>query len=123
MTSLACIGILLAISFLAFNLTYRKLKYIKLSSPHLNNITVVGCIFVYAAVLLLGLDHATLPASENLPLVCTSRAFLLCAGFSLAFGSMFTKTYRVHQIFIRSHSAGLVKNKVRKFKLKLMFYL
>jgi len=39
--------------------------------------------------------------------------YLLSAGFSLAFGSMFTKTYRVHRIFTRSRS-GVVKNKVSK---------
>ncbi|GLV46426.1 metabotropic GABA-B receptor subtype 3 [Carabus blaptoides fortunei] len=39
------------------------------------------------------------------------RVYLLSAGFSLAFGSMFTKTYRVHRIFIRSRS-GVVKNKL-----------
>ena len=35
----------------------------------------------------------------------------MAAGFSLAFGAMFTMTYRVHQIFTRAHS-GLVKSKV-----------
>jgi len=40
-----------------------------------------------------------------------ARVYLLSAGFSLAFGSMFTKTYRVHRIFTRSRS-GVVKNKV-----------
>lgn len=39
------------------------------------------------------------------------RSFMFAAGFSLAFGSMFTKTYRVHQIFTRAHS-GLIKSKV-----------
>lgn len=32
-------------------------------------------------------------------LVCTARAWLLMAGFSLAFGAMFSKTWRVHSIF------------------------
>lgn len=40
-----------------------------------------------------------------------ARVYLLSAGFSLAFGSMFTKTYRVHHIFTRSRS-GVVKNKL-----------
>ncbi|VDI77951.1 gamma-aminobutyric acid type B receptor [Mytilus galloprovincialis] len=39
------------------------------------------------------------------------RSFMFAAGFSLAFGSMFTKTYRVHQIFTRAHS-GLIKSKI-----------
>nr|XP_045622082.1 gamma-aminobutyric acid type B receptor subunit 2-like [Procambarus clarkii] len=116
MSALASLGILLALAFLIFNLTYRRLKYIKLSSPRLNNTTVVGCVLVYTAVILLGLDHATLPAPHCFPVICTARAYLLSAGFSLAFGSMFTKTYRVHQIFTRSNSAGVVRNKLLKDK-------
>ncbi|KAG8242241.1 hypothetical protein J6590_070076 [Homalodisca vitripennis] len=75
---------------------------------------VVGCILVYTAVILLGLDHATLPSKAAFPTVCTARVYLLSAGFSLAFGSMFTKTYRVHRIFTRSAS-GVVKNKKTGF--------
>lgn len=36
---------------------------------------------------------------------------LLSAGFSLAFGSMFAKTYRVHRIFTYS-GIGLCKDKI-----------
>ncbi|XP_055308943.1 gamma-aminobutyric acid type B receptor subunit 2-like, partial [Sitodiplosis mosellana] len=35
----------------------------------------------------------------------TARVYLLSSGFSLAFGSMFAKTYRVHRIFTRSGSS------------------
>ncbi|CAK9830387.1 Gamma-aminobutyric acid type B receptor subunit 2 [Anthophora retusa] len=111
-TCLASIGVTLALAFLAFNLHFRKHKSIKLSSPRLNNMAAVGCGLVYGAVILLGLDHATLPDSNDYyPTVCTARVYLLSAGFSLAFGSMFTKTYRVHRIFTRSRS-GVVKNKL-----------
>ncbi|XP_063990273.1 gamma-aminobutyric acid type B receptor subunit 2 isoform X2 [Diachasmimorpha longicaudata] len=107
---LASIGMTLALSFLAFNLHFRRHKSIKLSSPRLNNMAAVGCALVYGAVILLGLDHATLP-NNYFPTICTARVYLLSAGFSLAFGSMFTKTYRVHRIFTRSRS-GVVKNKL-----------
>uniref|UniRef100_A0A8D8SES4 Gamma-aminobutyric acid type B receptor subunit 2 n=1 Tax=Cacopsylla melanoneura TaxID=428564 RepID=A0A8D8SES4_9HEMI len=110
-TALAVVGIVLAFGFLLFNLHFRKLKYIKLSSPRLNNMAVIGCIFVYSAVILLALDHNTMPESLEYPTVCTARVYLLSAGFSLAFGSMFTKTYRVHRIFLRTAS-GIVKNKL-----------
>ncbi|CAO1311189.1 unnamed protein product [Diamesa serratosioi] len=113
-TSLAILGIILALSFLAFNLHFRKLKTIKLSSPKLSNITAVGCILVYAAVILLGLDYSTLPSTDTaFPTVCTARVCLLSAGFSLAFGSMFAKTYRVHRIFTHSWS-GICKDKMLK---------
>lgn len=47
-------------------------RTIKLSSPKLSNITAVGCILVYAAVILLGLDYSTLPSTDTaFPTVCT----------------------------------------------------
>ncbi|XP_011637497.1 uncharacterized protein LOC105427462 isoform X2 [Pogonomyrmex barbatus] len=111
-TCIASVGVTLALAFLAFNLHFRKHKSIKLSSPRLNNMIAVGCGLVYGAVILLGLDDATLPDSDGYyPTVCKARVYLLSAGFSLAFGSMFTKTYRVHRIFTRSRS-GVVKNKL-----------
>ena len=35
-------------------------RYIKLSSPTLNNVAVIGCILVYLSVICLGLDDATI---------------------------------------------------------------
>ncbi|XP_054744804.1 uncharacterized protein LOC129249163 [Anastrepha obliqua] len=103
--TLSVVGIILAIAFLAFTLHFRKMKAIKLSSPKLSNISAVGCVCVYVAVILLGLDYSTLPTPEtSYSNVCTARVYLLCAGFSLAFGSMFAKTYRVHRIFTRTGS-------------------
>lgn len=54
-------------------------RAIKLSSPKLTNITAFGCILVYAAVILLGLDYSTLPAHEKaFPVVCTVSCQKLC---------------------------------------------
>ncbi|XP_054709345.1 gamma-aminobutyric acid type B receptor subunit 2-like [Uloborus diversus] len=110
-TALAVLGVLLALIFLSFNLYYRKVKFIKLSSPNLNNFVVVGCVLVYIAVILLGMDHGTLASDDHFPVICSARAFLLSGGFSLAFGCMFIKTYRVYYIFIRANT-GIVKSKL-----------
>ncbi|XP_035782875.1 gamma-aminobutyric acid type B receptor subunit 2-like [Anopheles albimanus] len=103
---LALVGIAISVFFLGLNLRFRKLKAIKLSSPKLSTITVCGCILVYMATILLGLDHSTLPrvSSVSFSTVCMARIYFLSAGFSLAFGSMFAKTFRVYRIF--THSAG-----------------
>ena len=69
-----------------------------MSSPHLNNIIIVGCILTYTSVILLGLD-SELTSEGTFPYICTARAWVLMAGFTLAFGSMFSKTWRVHSIF------------------------
>lgn len=76
----------------------RRFRYIKMSSPHLNNLIIVGCMLTYSSVIFLGLD-SQLSSVTAFPYICTARAWLLMAGFSLAFGSMFSKTWRVHSIF------------------------
>ncbi|CAH2077063.1 unnamed protein product, partial [Iphiclides podalirius] len=109
--ALAAAGVALALAFLAFNLHYSKRRSIKLSSPRLNNMTLIGCVLVYTAVALLGVDNATLPSYVPFSAMCTGRVYILSAGFSLAFGSMFAKTYRVHRIFI-SNRSGVCKTKL-----------
>ncbi|XP_063230509.1 gamma-aminobutyric acid type B receptor subunit 2 [Bacillus rossius redtenbacheri] len=94
----ASLGIVMAVTFLSINIMYRNQRYIKMSSPYLNNLIIIGCMLTYSSVIFLGLD-STLTSEETFPYVCTARAWLLMAGFSLAFGSMFSKTWRVHSIF------------------------
>ncbi|KAK0183463.1 hypothetical protein PV327_001501 [Microctonus hyperodae] len=96
--SAASVGIVMAAVFLAINIKYRNQRYIKMSSPHLNNLIIVGCMLTYSSVIFLGLD-STLSSVQAFPYICTARAWLLMAGFSLAFGAMFSKTWRVHSIF------------------------
>nr|XP_014085809.1 gamma-aminobutyric acid type B receptor subunit 2 isoform X1 [Bactrocera oleae]XP_036224854.1 gamma-aminobutyric acid type B receptor subunit 2 isoform X1 [Bactrocera oleae] len=96
--SASVIGIIVACVFLAFNIKYRNQRYIKMSSPHLNNLIIIGCMLTYMSVIFLGLD-TTLSSVAAFPYICTARAWILMAGFSLAFGAMFSKTWRVHSIF------------------------
>ncbi|CAG9569821.1 unnamed protein product [Danaus chrysippus] len=98
LVSCSVLGILLATGFLAMNIHYRNQRYIKMSSPHLNNLIIVGCMLTYMSVIFLGLD-SSLSSIAAFPYICTARAWLLMAGFSLAFGAMFSKTWRVHSIF------------------------
>lgn len=88
-------SIIIVIILILLNTFFR---YIKMSSPHLNNLIIVGCILTYSSVIFLGLD-SQLSSVTAFPYICTARAWLLMAGFSLAFGSMFSKTWRVHSIF------------------------
>ncbi|KAJ7363242.1 hypothetical protein OS493_011524 [Desmophyllum pertusum] len=94
---LSFLGIALALFFLGFNLRYRKKRYIKLSSPNLNNVILLGGIMMYATVFMYGLDGRLSPVSYNY--VCRTRFCLLSLGFTVGFGAMFSKTWRVHQIF------------------------
>lgn len=49
--------------------------------------------------------------------------YLLSSGFSLAFGSMFAKTYRVHRIFASSGGSSKVKDMLLKDKQLIVLIL
>lgn len=51
---LATTGIAIAIAFLIFNIKFRKHRYIKMSSPYLNNLIIIGCLFSYTSIYFLG---------------------------------------------------------------------
>lgn len=57
---------------------------------------LIGIILLLVSVLLLGMDGESLPV-VYFPVVCQLRAWLLCFGFTLAFGAMFSKVWRVHR--------------------------
>nr|XP_046912763.1 uncharacterized protein LOC124493702 [Dermatophagoides farinae] len=109
----AIIGIIIAFVFLAMNIKYRNQRYIKMSSPYLNNLIIIGCILTYTSVILLGLNSG-LTSENNFPYICASRAWVLMTGFTLAFGSMFSKTWRVHAIFT---DIKLNKKLIKDYKL------
>lgn len=94
----ASMGIILATVFLIVNIRFRNQRQIKMSSPNMNNLIIIGCILTYTSVILLGLD-SYLTSIEAFPYICTARAWILMTGFTLSFGSMFSKTWRVHSIF------------------------
>ncbi|XP_054708523.1 gamma-aminobutyric acid type B receptor subunit 2-like [Uloborus diversus] len=113
LVAFAVIGIVIASVFLIVNIKYRNQRYIKMSSPYLNNIIVVGCMLTYTSVILLGMDSG-LSSETNFPYICAARAWVLMSGFTLAFGSMFSKTWRVHAIFT---NIKLNKKIIKDYKL------
>ncbi|KTG41069.1 hypothetical protein cypCar_00010070, partial [Cyprinus carpio] len=96
----AGLGILLGIVCLSFNIYNSSVRYIQNSQPYLNNMTAVGCVLALAAVFPLGIDGLHIQRSQ-FPVVCQFRLWLLGLGFSLAYGSMFTKIWWVHTVFTK----------------------
>ncbi|PFX31206.1 Gamma-aminobutyric acid type B receptor subunit 2 [Stylophora pistillata] len=93
MCSMASFGIFLAFTFLYFNIKNRNKRLIKMSSPNLNNVIILGCILSYISVILFAFDGDHLKAE-----LCTTRTATLCVGFTFVFGSLFSKTWRVHKV-------------------------
>ncbi|XP_072047141.1 gamma-aminobutyric acid type B receptor subunit 1-like [Amphiura filiformis] len=99
MCALAGAGILLSLGFLVFNIKFRKTRYVKLSSPNLNNLIITGGMIVYTSIFFNGVD--TQLVSLNFKAVCCQlNVWMLSVGFVLSFGSMFSKTWRVYQVAV-----------------------
>uniref|UniRef100_G3N5N2 G-protein coupled receptors family 3 profile domain-containing protein n=1 Tax=Gasterosteus aculeatus aculeatus TaxID=481459 RepID=G3N5N2_GASAC len=96
----AGLGILLGFVCLTFNVYNSNVRYIQNSQPYLNNMTAVGCIMALAAVFPLGIDGLHVHRRQ-FPVICQFRLWLLGLGFSLAYGSMFTKIWWVHTVFTK----------------------
>lgn len=55
---------------------------------------IIGC---FLAVLLIGIDGRFVTPWQFL-IVCQARAWTMSTGFTLAFGAMFSKVWRVHRL-------------------------
>ncbi|XP_073258670.1 gamma-aminobutyric acid type B receptor subunit 2-like [Porites lutea] len=94
---LACVGVLFCLGCLLLNFIYRKHRYIRMSSPKFNNLTVVGCLLCYVEVLISAYSSSSLATQDSS--LCYVSTWLLSIGFTLAFGGIFVKTWRVYKIF------------------------
>uniref|UniRef100_UPI00358F6F03 gamma-aminobutyric acid type B receptor subunit 2 n=1 Tax=Myxine glutinosa TaxID=7769 RepID=UPI00358F6F03 len=95
---LTCLGMFVASGFLFFNIKNRNHKLIKMSSPYMNNLIILGGMFSYMSIFLFGLDGALI-SPGTFESLCTVRTWVLTVGYTTAFGAMFAKTWRVHAIF------------------------
>ena len=80
------------------NNIFEIFRFIKMSSPNLNNIIIAGSICTFASVIMLGLD-TRIVSPDGFVWLCYMKTWTLCLGFTLSFGAMFSKTWRVHSIF------------------------
>ncbi|XP_022101328.1 gamma-aminobutyric acid type B receptor subunit 2-like [Acanthaster planci] len=108
MSSLALIGVVLAVAFLIFNVRYRQSRLIKMSSPNLNILIGAGAISIYACVMLFGIDAGVTSSKVALEVLCKVRVSLITLGFTLVYGSMFSKAWRVYRIFAHAAAKRMV---------------
>ena len=101
MSSVAVLGILIAFSLIYFNFRYGHRRIIQKSHPSSNNIMLLGIILCLTAIIPMGMDGGGL---VSLPIACGASTWLLTLGFTLAFGSMFSKIWRVHRLATKTKS-------------------
>lgn len=81
-------------------------RVIQFSHPVCNIIMLVGVIICLASVILLGLDGQFV-APEMYQYVCQGRVWLLSIGFTLGYGAMFSKVWRVHRLTTKTNKNTL----------------
>uniref|UniRef100_A0A1X7VVZ8 G-protein coupled receptors family 3 profile domain-containing protein n=1 Tax=Amphimedon queenslandica TaxID=400682 RepID=A0A1X7VVZ8_AMPQE len=91
-------GLVYASIWLMINIIYRNKKVIKLSSPYLNIVIIIGAMLFYLDIILFGMDEAIIPTSV-LNGLCMARVWIVVFAFTLLFGTLFAKTWRVYYIF------------------------
>eukprot|EP00731_Ephydatia_muelleri_P021180 Em0013g907a len=93
---LATLGIALAIICFIISVAFRERKLIRLTSPNINYITCGGCMVLYTSIFFLAIqstDETTATA------ICNVQIWLWAIGYSVAFGPILGKMYRVYYIF------------------------
>ncbi|KAM4608465.1 uncharacterized protein gpr156 [Polymixia lowei] len=97
-TLLSC-GILLTFCFLLFTLRFKNNRIVKMSSPNLNVLTLMGSVLTYSSGFLFAIDEHTLSQGGASRAVLQARMWTLCVGSTLVFGPILGKTWRLYRVF------------------------
>ncbi|KAF1459420.1 hypothetical protein FQV21_0012884, partial [Spheniscus demersus] len=92
-------GVLLALFFLVFTIRFRKNRIVKMSSPNLNIVTLLGSGLTYASAYLFGIQEQSLLSRDSVEKLIQVRLCLLCVGTSLVFGPILGKSWRLYKVF------------------------
>ncbi|KAL1788166.1 putative G-protein coupled receptor 156 [Sigmodon hispidus] len=95
-TFLSC-GLLLMLFFLAFTIRCRKNRIVKMSSPNLNIVTLLGSCLTYSSAYLFGIQDAFV--GNSMEALIQMRLSLLYIGTSLVFGPILGKSWRLYKVF------------------------
>ncbi|RMC07662.1 hypothetical protein DUI87_17139 [Hirundo rustica rustica] len=104
-------GVLLALFFFIFTIRFRKnsnchqipcfvsWRIVKMSSPNLNIVTLLGSGLTYTSAYLFGIQEQSLPSGDSMEKLIQVRLCLLCVGTSLVFGPVLGKSWRLYKVF------------------------
>eukprot|EP00731_Ephydatia_muelleri_P012364 Em0006g1258a len=101
---LAPIGIAGAIICFAFIVIFRHKRIVQLSSPVLCSIVCMGCMMLYISVFFLAIQSKE---TSSATVICNLRVWLWGIGYSLAFGPILGKIFRIYFIFNYRHANNL----------------
>ncbi|XP_066928944.1 gamma-aminobutyric acid type B receptor subunit 2-like [Clytia hemisphaerica] len=96
---LAFAGIILAILFASALLYLICCRGKTLDTPSIDFIMIAGSVLCYLSVIIYGIDTRFLSRAK-IPDVCTTFVWILSIGFTMAYGGLFTKTWRIYKQYM-----------------------
>ncbi|KAJ1112491.1 hypothetical protein NDU88_000755 [Pleurodeles waltl] len=97
-TLLTC-GLLLAVFFFAFTIRFKNNRIVKMSSPNLNVVTLLGSGLTYVSGYLFGIQEHNMAAGASVETLVQMRIGMLYLGVSLVFGPILGKSWRLYKVF------------------------
>nr|XP_008116564.1 PREDICTED: probable G-protein coupled receptor 156 isoform X2 [Anolis carolinensis] len=92
-------GVLLSFFFLIFTIHFRNNRIVKMSSPNLNIMTLLGSNLTYGSAYLFGAEKQNSVTKPSMEILFQARLCLLCIGSSLMFGPILGKSWRLYKVF------------------------
>ena len=104
-TIIAVIGLIFAIVCLIINLWPRNQKSIpfcrlmKFDGHYVNIMIVAGAVVLYVTVILFGVDE-NVASYSTVDGLCHARIWVAAVGYSLLYGTIFARTWRMYPTFV-----------------------
>lgn len=70
-------------------------SYVKQSSPYVNIMIIAGAVILYVTIILFGVDE-NIASDSTVNDLCHGRVWLSVIGFSLLYGTMFAKVWKIY---------------------------
>uniref|UniRef100_A0A8C6U0C3 G protein-coupled receptor 156 n=1 Tax=Neogobius melanostomus TaxID=47308 RepID=A0A8C6U0C3_9GOBI len=83
---------------LLFTMRFKNNRIVKMSSPNLNVLTLVGSVLTYCSGFLFAADEPTQLSGVSSAFI-QARIWTLCLGSTLVFGPILGKTWRLYRVF------------------------
>jgi gamma-aminobutyric acid type B receptor len=113
-------GIIVALVMCGCNCYYSRHKILLASSQKLNYVIIIGVIFGYLTVLMLTLLESPLGTQmddEIFKLVCLIRIWTLPLSFTLTYGILFARAWRIYRVF---NNPWIASRPLKDYHLMLM---
>ena len=115
------VALLLSIALYAGTLYYSKVPSVKATAPKLNFFIFLGCCLILVSVIALTTQSSSHSLKEPAGIaLCNTYTLCLNFGYTLIFGTILVKSWRLYRIFFRSFEVG---EYLSDFMLSLMVML